>query len=93
MKCLKFIPPAKPAVMKILLFVFLFVLFSQFTSAQYAPGYYIDSTGKKVPGLLKYEYGGSIFTNTKNGACRLFYKPDSASKATKFTDDHQVRLR
>jgi len=71
--------------MKIPLFVFLLALFSQFASAQYAPGYYIDSTGNKVPGLLKYEFGGSIFSNNKKGACRLIYKPDSASKTTKFS--------
>jgi hypothetical protein len=71
--------------MKIPLFALLLTLFSQFASAQYAPGYYIDSTGNKVPGLLKYEFGGNIFTNNKKGACRLVYKPDSASKTTKLS--------
>ena len=76
----------KPTDMKIHLLALLFILASSFAGAQYSPGYYIDSSGNKIPGLLEYDSVGDIFTKTSNGICRLYYKADSSTrKATKFT--------
>jgi hypothetical protein len=63
----------------------LFIHHSLFSFCQYEPGFYIDSAGNRVDGLLKYTYGGSIFTSKAKGDCRCLYKSDSARKAVKFT--------
>jgi hypothetical protein len=52
---------------------------------QFKAGYYIDSTGNHIPGLLRFQYGGNLFTDKRKGDCRLVFKADSNIKSVKFT--------
>jgi hypothetical protein len=52
---------------------------------EFKAGYYIDSNGNHIPGLLRFQYGGNLFTDKKKGDCRLVFKADSNTKSAKFT--------
>lgn len=53
-------------------------------SAQFKEGYYIDSSGNHIPGLLKYTFGGNLFTDKSKGDCRLVYRSGPDAEKLKF---------
>ena len=50
----------------------------------FEPGYYYDSSGNKVQGLLKFKYGGG-WSSKKNGDCVLIFKKDKGDNKQTFT--------
>jgi hypothetical protein len=51
---------------------------------KYRPGYYFDSAGNKVTGLLKFTYGSRFFESKKFGVCELLFKDEQGQKKQKF---------
>jgi hypothetical protein len=70
------------------IFVLLTTLTSLHAKAQFKYGYYYDNEGAKVVGLLRFNYGGNLFTDKSDGDCSVSYKPyDKGKKKTLTTSD------
>ena len=63
-----------------------FAQFGKRSLDNYQPGYFYDSLGNKVEGLLKFKYGGGL-GGKKNGDCVLLFKTDRKDKKDKYTPD------
>jgi len=75
----------KPTIISALLILFLSKGFGQFKSyGIFKSGYYIDSSGNHISGLLKYNIGYDRFADHKYGDSRLIYKATIDADKIKF---------
>jgi len=54
-------------------------------SESFGPGHYYTKDGVKRSGLLRFNYGGNLFTDKSDGDCSLTFKTDKKAKKEKFT--------
>lgn len=70
---------------KKVLLLFVFLASVTRLMAQFKEGYYYTKEGKKIEGLLRFNYGGSLFTDKSDGDCSLSFKENKSAKKKKFT--------
>ncbi|MGF1636393.1 MAG: hypothetical protein ACFCUU_04920 [Cyclobacteriaceae bacterium] len=67
----------------------LILILSSFTffkpNGSFKEGYYFKKDGTKVVGLIKFHYGGSVFTSKSDGDCSISFKTDNKAKKVKLT--------
>lgn len=52
---------------------------------QFKEGHYYKTDGTKVTGLLRFNYGGNLFTDKSDGDCSVTYRNDKGGKKIKLT--------
>jgi hypothetical protein len=52
---------------------------------QFKEGYYFTKAGEKVSRLIKFRYGGNLFTNKSDGDCDIQFKKAKGADKAKFT--------
>jgi hypothetical protein len=52
---------------------------------QFKEGHYYEKDGRKVTGLLRFNYGGNAFTDKLDGDCSVTYREDKRGEKVKLT--------
>ncbi len=52
---------------------------------QFKQGHYYEKDGTKVTGLIKFKYGGNVFTDKSDGDCSIIFKTGKRGKKVKLT--------
>lgn len=72
--------------MKQLLTILILLTLLQFNAAgQFKSGHYYKKDGTKISGLIKFNYGGNVFTDKSDGDCSISFKSDKKGKKAKLT--------
>ncbi|MFM7858162.1 MAG: hypothetical protein ACKO96_41145 [Flammeovirgaceae bacterium] len=72
--------------MKHLLSILVLLTTLQFkATGQFKDGHYYKKDGTKISGLIKFKYGGNVFTNKSDGDCSISFKTDKRGKKINLT--------
>ncbi len=73
------------SIMRLLSILFVSVLIQFKVYGQFKQGYYFKSDGTRVPGLIRFNYGGHVFTDKSDGDCSITFKAKKRDKKVNLT--------